>query len=148
MSKFKPKPFKKWLDALARLCCKTRDDWTCQHTDCGRVVSGKLCNAHHIKCRKHNYLRWDLINLLTLCATCHRVKFHDGPEGAVWFEKTYPARYNHILSKSPNIGTWREDDFLEVEEYLLQKCVDLDVDPFRMSEANSKRLIKKLGALR
>lgn len=142
MAKFKPKPYKEWLDELAKLCCKTRDNWTCQF--CKKTVGGWDCNAHHIKCRKHNYLRWDLINLLTLCAACHRVKFHDGPEGAVWFEGKYPDRYKYILGKKPDIGTWRESDFLEVEEYLIQKCRDLEVDVAQMNEKYRSRLIRKL----
>jgi len=142
MSKFKPKPFKTWLDALTRVVVKTRDDWQCQM--CGAVVSGRQCHAHHIKTRKYNYLRWDLLNLITLCSSCHTVKFHEGPEGAVWFAKEYHSRFEYILGKDRHVGTWREDDFLGVEEYLLGKCRDLEVDPYKMSEAHAKRLIKKL----
>ena len=142
MAKFKPKPFKVWLDALARVVVKERDDWTCQK--CLKNVDGRDCHAHHIKTRKYNNLRWDMNNLITLCSGCHTVCFHESPEGDVWFAETYPARYEYIIGKPKHIGSWKEDDFLEVEEYLLQKCVDLEVAPYRRSEAHAKRLIKKL----
>ena len=144
MSKFKAKTFKTWLDALARTVVKTRDDWACQYDDCEGSCGG--VDWHHIRYRTLNHLRWDLLNGISLCSSCHR-KWHNGPKLAVWFEQKYPDRYKWVYSKPRLEGTWKEDDFLAVEKFLIGKCVDLNVDPYRMSEAHAKRLVKKIEAL-
>jgi hypothetical protein len=143
---FKRKAFVKWLDTLAKTIAKERDGWTCQYDGCGKVVSGKDCHAHHIKTCKYYYLRWDLINLLTLCSHHHTTKFHEGIEGGVWFDKTYPARHKHIIEKPIEISTWKERDFVAVQEYLVGKAIDFKVDPYRIkNETYRNRLIKLIG---
>jgi hypothetical protein len=145
MAKFKAKPFKTWLDSLARTIVKTRDEWTCQYDDCDGHVQG--VDWHHVRYRTLNHLRWDIINGISLCGACHR-EWHQGPKLAAWFKQRYPDRYDYIYSKPRLEGTWKEADFLEIETMLLQKCIDLDVDPYKMSKTHRNRLIKKLGELK
>jgi hypothetical protein len=142
---FKAGPMKTWLDSLARTIVKTRDDWECQYDGCEGPV-GNL-EWHHVRYRTLNHLRWDLLNGISLCGSCHR-KWHNGPKLQVWFEQRYPDRYDWVYSKPRLEGTWRESDFLVVEKMLLQKCVDLNVDPYKMGTAHAKRLIKKLEEMK
>ena len=143
MAKFKARAFKKWLDTLAKTIAKERDDWTCQFKDCGKVVAGHDCHGHHIKTCKYNYLAFDLLNLITLCSHHHTTMFHESIEGGIWFDKTYPARHEHILTKPREIGTWKEHDFMAVQDYLVAKAIDLNVDPYRIkNETYRNRLIK------
>jgi len=147
MARFKAKPFKKWLDALARFAVKTRDGFQCQK--CKAYVIGYDCHWHHIKSRKSNYLRWDLINGLTLCSQCHSF-WHDGPEGAVWLYQKHPARYHYITKRKPKVGSWKEQDFKRVEQYLIDKIKEFKDDPeiefdlTKLTEVYRKRLERKL----
>ena len=143
--KFKAKPFKDWLDSLCRVAVKTRDEYTCQK--CGAVVQGIRCHWHHIIMRKLNHTRWDLLNGITFCDKCHR-KWEEGPELQVWFKETYPVRYDYITTKDRHIGTWKQWDFEAIEEYLIGKCRDFDVDPENIANITHRnRLIKRLGEL-
>lgn len=45
---------------------------------CERCMSRQNLQACHINSRKYNLTRWDLENLLCLCAKCH-AHFHDHP---------------------------------------------------------------------
>ncbi len=45
---------------------------------CERCKSRSQLQCCHINSRKYNLTRWDLDNLLCLCATCHS-HFHDHP---------------------------------------------------------------------
>ena len=146
MAKFKATPFKTWLDSLARVCTKTRDDWTCQYDECEGRIQG--VEWHHVRYRTLNHLRWDLINGISLCGACHRM-WHNGAKIQVWYGQRYPDRLAHLYTKPRLLGTWKEDDFLDIEKYLLGKCVDLGVDPYMVSnKAHRNRLIKKLEAMR
>jgi hypothetical protein len=140
--KFKAKSFKVWLDCLARLLVKTRDEWTCQYDECQGPVG--VMEWHHIRYRTLNHLRWDLNNGITLCSSCHR-KWHNGAKLQVWFERTFLARFDWIYSKPKLLGTWKEQDFLDVQDYLVQKCIDLEVDTSRLSASHSKRLTKLMA---
>ena len=139
--KFKAKPFKDWLDFLCRLAVKTRDEYTCQK--CDMSVQGYHCHWHHIIMRKLNHTRWDLLNGITFCDKCHR-KWEEGPELQVWFSKTFPVRYAYITTKPRHIGTWKEWDFVEVEEMLLRKLADLEFDWDNVPEAKRSRLTRRL----
>ena len=141
MAKFKAKPFKKWLDTLARTCVKERDDWTCQY--CNKQTQGLDLQWHHIRYRTLNHLRWDLLNGISLCASCHR-QWHQGALLQVWFEQNFKARYDYIYSKSRHEGTWKEQDFREVEEYLIQKCADLNVDCDKIADKTHRKRLEKL----
>jgi hypothetical protein len=143
MAKFKAKPFKDWLDSLARVLVKERDEWTCQYEDCPKTCRG--VDWHHIRYRTLNHLRWDLLNGISLCSSCHR-EWHQGAKMQVWFEKKYPARFKHIYSKPRIEGTWKEQDFLDMQEYLIQKCIDFNIDPYKIgNKAHRNRLIKLIG---
>jgi hypothetical protein len=143
--KFKAKPFKLWLDSLARLLVKTRDEWCCQYEHCEGPIG--VMEWHHVRYRTLNHLRWEIDNGITFCSSCHR-KWHNGPMLQVWFEDTFPNRFIRIYTKPPLIGTWKEQDFLDVQDELVGLCIEYEVDPSRLSGSNGKRLVKLMEAVR
>lgn len=149
--KFNTKAFKKWLDVLCKVVVKTRDGFACQMRH-DEKCSGTMvpldfnCQWCHIKSRKSNNTRWDLLNAVTGCGHCHSWG-HDNPnEFGVWFAMAFPAR-NHYLSIPKELKTWREDDFKEVEAFLLIKTIDLKVDPMNVPAAYRIRFIRKIKDL-
>ena len=92
--KFQARPFKRWLDALAREIVKTRDDRTCQIGRPGcygtMLPKDKNCQWCHIKSRNTNDLRWDAINALTGCGHCHQWAHANPDSFGVWFAEKYP----------------------------------------------------------
>jgi 5-methylcytosine-specific restriction endonuclease McrA len=82
------------LDLAARLEVFERDGHLCVRCrDPKRAV--QWC---HIFSRRHKNLRWDADNALSMCAGCHMF-WHGNPVLAVeWFRKTWPERYERILS--------------------------------------------------
>jgi 5-methylcytosine-specific restriction endonuclease McrA len=84
----------KQLDAAARQEVFERDHFCCVRcNDPSRAV--QWC---HIFSRRHKNLRWNPDNALTMCAGDH-MWWHQYPLLAVeWFRKTWPERYEAILS--------------------------------------------------
>lgn len=159
--KFNKKAFRDWLDAICILVVKERDEWTCRK--CGEeYLEGRNCQWSHINSRKTYNMRWDLVNSLTLCSNCHG-DAHEYPSlFNEWLREKYPyiLKYlNDIVAGVPRckseIRTWREEDFLAKERKLLDKAMDLEVDPMKIkstggtaTEVYQKRLIKKLKETR
>ena len=148
MAKFRKKPFRKWLDCLAKVIVKTRDDWTCQiqHDD---ECSGEMqplsfnCQWCHIKSRNSNNFRWDLLNALTGCGHCHQWAHANPHEFGVWFEAKYPHRYKYLIQYIP-IHTWRESHYREVEKALISKAKDLNIRPEVVPQAHRKRFMRAM----
>jgi len=129
--KFSKRAFKSWLDTLAKICVKTRDDFTCQiqHDGCSgtMVPLDNNCQWCHIISRSSNIFRWDLLDALCGCGQCHSWAHANPTAFGVWFADKYPYRYRCLNLPRKNF-TWREDDFRQVEVYLLNKAIDLKVD--------------------
>ena len=149
MAKFKPRPFKRWLDHLCSVVVKTRDGFTCQiqRPGCaGQMPPGDHnCQWCHIISRTANKTRWDLINALTGCGHCHQWAHANPVEFGLWFYDKYPYREEHlhnIATLVPN-KTWRQADFEEVEKALLEKVVDLEVDPLSINKTYRAKFIRK-----
>ena len=76
--------------------------------------------------------RWDLLNLILLCKSCHG-EFDSNPAmGMRWFQEAFPARFGYIAdlkirSKSGEQRTkiWRDSDLLEIELVLKEKLEEL-----------------------
>lgn len=141
--KFKAKPFKKWLDCLASIVVKARDEYTCQK--CGQVITDPYnCQWCHIKSRTANNTRWLLNNTITLCGTCHTF-FHNNPHHLAGFIKTmFPARWEVINQYPFVVGTWKEEDFLSMENHLLHKAKDFDIDILKVPKTYRDKFIRKM----
>lgn len=157
--KFKAKPFKDWLDHLAAVVVKTRDDFTCQigHTPydkrsngcAGTMSPGDFnCQCCHIESRNENKTRWDLLNLVTGCGNCHAWAHAHPARFGVWFIQRFPHRDAHIneMLFQPN-KTWRQADFEEVEIFLLRKARDLNVDCITVNTRYRVKFRRKIESL-
>lgn len=131
---FKRGPFRDWLDCLAAVVCKTRDNFTCQwrfSDDCqGTLMPGdRNIQACHTKSKGSCVmdLRWELLNLDTACGQCH-AHMHANPDSfGVWCKEDRPHIYE-FLNEPRAVRPWKEADYLAVERTLLGKALDLDVD--------------------
>ena len=72
---------------------KLRDNYTCQK--CGIVRDRMECS--HIHSRRHRTIRWDAMNAITKCHSCHRW-WHENPtEAGRWFEGKYGTLHVELL---------------------------------------------------
>ena len=129
----------KWLDCLAAACVKTRDNYTCQiniSPECLGVMQPLMfdCQWCHIKSKKFYEWRWDLLDAICGCSKCHAAWHNDGRLGK-WFTKKYPIRSKYLdgVPMFRHIGTWKDDDLEEIEDYLLHKAIDFNVDPMSIN---------------
>ena len=110
----------KALDKTTALVVKERDGWVCQR--CGHTCKGQGAHWAHIFGRRKYFLRWDLLNSLTLCAGCHRW-WHSESEGKVWFRYKFPVRWNYLHEPSyqpPHIYAMRCNATVKYTDYDLE----------------------------
>lgn len=101
--------YKKQADNLMAKLIRARGkcEW------CGRVNNVQLQCAHYVGRNNHN-LRYDPMNLLCLCAGCHR-KGHDDPDMFVkWFEKKFPRRAEHVRHNRNLIVKRNAQDYKDI----------------------------------
>ena len=81
---------------------------------CGK--SSYICqlHAHHIVTRKIMVLRYDLRNLVCLCAGCHKLNKFSAHENSLWFidwlTEHRPEDLEYVKSKSNSIAHYTEAD--------------------------------------
>lgn len=144
--KFSKKAFKLWLDCIAKITCKTDDNFTCQirlSKDCAGAMMPLDCNCQwcHIKRKKSYNVRWLAENAITGCGQCHNYA-HDNPDEFIkWFIKNYPHRLIKIeeAMQKPS-KTWHEADFRDMERELLLEAKRVDVDYMNMTKWHDYRL--------
>ncbi len=154
MAKRSKKAWKEWLDFLAKIIVKTRDDFQCQivHSPACAGTMEPLdfnCQWVHIKSKRSNKMRWILLNAVCGCGSCHAWA-HDNPdEFGKWFAAKYPHREKWInkINKEPN-KTWRDEDYKKVELYLLEKAIDLNVDYINIPKRYRDRFKRMTEELR
>ena len=82
---------------------------------CGN--SKNLQCAHYVG-RNNHTLRFDLMNVICLCAGCHR-KGHDYPNKFVkWFEGKFPNRISYIEMNQNRLTKRTARDYKELVEML------------------------------
>lgn len=154
--KFAKKEFKAWLDNIAKLTCKTDDNFTCQirlSDNCaGSMLPGNNnCQWCHIKSKKSYNVRWLVENAITGCGSCHAYA-HDNPDEFIkWFTANYPHRLIDInKAMRQQSKTWYESDFREMESTLLLEAKRVGVDYINMIEWHNyrNRLKRKLEELK
>ena len=111
--------YKKRADALCSKIVRLRGE--CEN--CGRSKGVQLQCAHIVG--RNNYtLRFDLTNLLCLCAGCHR-HFHDNPDKFTDFwRKKYPAKRNYIDANRNRITKRTALDYKELVDDLKETYED------------------------
>ena len=96
MRKISDKGLVKKLDDIVREMVRERDNNTCQW--CGKkgLIGFDSQVSHTIPKGRSLYLRWDLQNVILLCAFCHNEKWHKLSLGRKWFDVTYPERIKYL----------------------------------------------------
>lgn len=154
--RFAKKEFKSWLDHIAKLTCKTDDNFTCQirlSDNCARVMLpfDNNCQWCHIKSKKSYNVRWLAENATTGCGSCHAYA-HDNPDSFIqWFTYYYPHRLRIIDEAMRKLNkTWYESDFKAMERDLLIEAKRVGVDYINMTEWHGyrMRLKRKLEELK
>lgn len=117
MRKTSKKSLTRKLDQLVSKIVRKRG-W-CQR--CGRVFTLQCC---HIFSRTYKSVRWDLDNVLTLCASCHFF-FHKNPLLFTEFvHKLYgKKKYEELKKKARTTSNWTIEEMKELYGRLCNKRV-------------------------
>ena len=100
--------YKRKIDAWVSK--KVREKGYCEW--CG-TRSGQMQCAHVVG-RANHTLRFDLKNVLCLCATCHR-KAHNDPIGyTMWFQSKFPDRFTYLNELKNTITKRTLNDYKEL----------------------------------
>lgn len=97
---------------LDKLCSKiVRSVGECQY--CGCPEYSKL-HCAHIYTRKWRSVRWDLLNMICLCASCH-LSFHDKPVEFQEFVVQYlgEVKYQELKIRANTNKKWTEQEMYE-----------------------------------
>ena len=94
-----------------------RDQSICQK--CGKYVTGSNRHPSHIIPQsKGNALKFDPMNILTLCFYDHMIFWHKNPvEAGEWFKKKFPDRLKYLLKHKNKIVKFKELDYLTMINY-------------------------------
>lgn len=91
---------KEWKNKI-----KERDNYICQR--CNKKLVGINCQAAHIIPKSFHEYRWEILNGITLCWSCHEVgKFscHKNPiYFSMWLKKNKPSHYRWALKRIKEI---------------------------------------------
>lgn len=121
----KLKRIKKKLKDICRKIVYLRDEGHCQW--CGQPVANDH-NVNHIW-RKNRYahLKYDLLNLILFCFTCHFDRWHGDilEDGIGWFKKTYPARFDYLMARQNEREQVKLEGLEMLYEQLKQKLEQL-----------------------
>jgi 5-methylcytosine-specific restriction endonuclease McrA len=80
------------LDGLLSVHVKNRDGWQCV-----KCHSSMHLQAAHVLAKSHHgRLRFEPMNILTLCAGCHLKWHREHEHGIVWFEKRFPGAHERL----------------------------------------------------
>lgn len=110
MRKPSRKTLEKKLTKLVGDYIKKRDNYICQK--CGKVVEGQNCHPSHIiPVSQGNALRWNPLNIKTMCFHDHISWWHKHPtESGEWFKKKFPKRYKYLIKHKNDSGKFTIED--------------------------------------
>lgn len=108
----------KELDWLLRLLVLSRDGHKCVRCE---KEWGTLQSAHVLSKGRYSRLRFELLNLMTLCVGCHLYFWHKSPlEAFRWFEQKYPGRREQLEIMAATAG--------KIDMKLLRLCLRKEVE--------------------
>jgi len=104
------------LTKLVHKHIKIRDNYICQW--CGVHVEGSNAHPSHVIPKSEgNVLRWEPLNIKTLCFHCHINKWHKNPNDAAdWFQEKFPERWEYLQKHRRDIVKWKAHDYEEMIE--------------------------------
>ena len=78
---------------------------------CEKCGSVNNLQAAHVYSRRYVNLRYDIYNVLCLCAKCHLEWHHSPLEALMWFNQAYKDRVQYLLEKKQEIKRWTVADY-------------------------------------
>jgi 5-methylcytosine-specific restriction endonuclease McrA len=119
------------LTNLVAQVVKWRDGWKCQV--CGKRLYGDEAHAHHVENKaRGKVLRWDLLNLVTLCVKHHAWAHEHPADFETWFAGRFPDRWDHIQEHGKAIRKFTEDELLEMERINQDELLRLGGDAWKI----------------
>jgi hypothetical protein len=90
---------------------------------CGSRIN--MLNHAHVVGRGNRALRWDIMNAMCLCVSCH-FWWHEQPvESGLWFKEKYPERYGYLMREKNRFVDRTEDDYRVILAAIRNKQLDL-----------------------
>jgi len=119
------------LTALVAQVVKWRDGWMCQV--CHKRLYGPEAHAHHVENKaRGKVLRWNPLNLVTLCPKHHGWAHASPAEFAEWFAGRFPDRWDHIQKQKKSVRKFTEAELLEMERINRDELLRLGGDAWRV----------------
>lgn len=110
------------LDVLVRELVLARDGYKCVR--CGSTK--KLQASHVLSKGRYQRLRFDLLNVVTMCLACHFFFWHKSPlEAFRWFDQKYPGRHELLEIMAATAG--------KQDLQMLRLCLRIEVDELRQT---------------
>lgn len=89
---------------------------------CGSTYN--MLNHAHVWGRANKTLRWDILNAMCLCVTCH-FWWHEYPtESGLWFKEKYPDRYEYLSWAKNEYTNRTEADYAILLDDIKNKRLD------------------------
>ena len=101
------------LDRLAREAVFARDRHQCMR--CGKGTRLQCC---HVYSRRYRALRWNLLNLMTLCAGCHLWWHHRPLDAMKWWREKVLDRQARLLELAACTRNPKRPDLEAIRAYL------------------------------
>lgn len=109
-----------YLMALWSEAVKVRDGYKCIY--CGKTSDEVRLNSHHVFSRRHNSVRYDLDNGITLCCGHHDLypfSAHQSPAFTEWIiDYLGEKQYNELKERANQIKKWTAFEKAEIAKNL------------------------------
>lgn len=76
--------------------------------------TGVAYECSHVISRRNLTLRWDILNAMCLCVTCHRWWHKNPNEAEEWFKKRYPERWLYLQDTRHKLLRRTREDYEEL----------------------------------
>lgn len=112
-------PKKRTIKSVKTSCDKLVSQIIRSLGHCERCGKTDGLQAAHFITRSNHTLRWDLDNLICLCAGCHLFWAHkEIQEFVEWFAHRYPTRYTRLMREKNELTQRTLVDYEELEAEL------------------------------
>lgn len=99
MKKYTNPQWRKKCVELAKTIAKTRDRFRCRRCKATKRGGYQIHGSHILPEGGYNNLSTEPINIIALCASCHKMagnSWHESPLDQAWFHRMYPGVYKKL----------------------------------------------------
>lgn len=127
--------YKKECDRQMSVLVRSKD--RCEK--CGNTSFNSTLQHAHVVGRGNMTLRWDIINGMCLCASCHLWWHHEPIDSGVWFRQRFPERMEYLDVARLKFTKRSISDYQE----LLDNIKNHNLDKLRLKEDDFYLLTNK-----